>query len=77
MATIAHGIRPLQRLCAQCRRSFFSGPALQSGHNKWSKIKHDKAVKDNQKAKARSELAKLITLYSKRAPPLPVALARS
>ncbi|KAK0646348.1 transcriptional regulator TACO1-like protein [Cercophora newfieldiana] len=67
MATIARGIRPLQRssICTQCRRSFFSGPALQSGHNKWSKIRHDKAVKDGQKAKARTELAKLITLYSK------------
>ncbi|KAK4455900.1 transcriptional regulator TACO1-like protein [Podospora aff. communis PSN243] len=67
MATISCGLRPLQRLpiCAQCRRSFFTVPALQSGHNKWSKIRHDKAVKDGQKAKVRSELAKLITLYSK------------
>ncbi|KAK0623081.1 transcriptional regulator TACO1-like protein [Immersiella caudata] len=67
MATIVRGIRPLQRLslCAQCRRPFFSGRTQQSGHNKWSKIRHDKAVKDGQKAKVRSELAKLITLYSK------------
>jgi YebC/PmpR family DNA-binding regulatory protein len=38
-----------------------------SGHNKWSKIKHKKAVTDAQKSKVFSKLAKLIAVESKEA----------
>ena len=37
-----------------------------SGHNKWSKIKHKKAVSDAQKSKTFSKLAKLIATESKK-----------
>ncbi|MFC1802046.1 YebC/PmpR family DNA-binding transcriptional regulator [Patescibacteria group bacterium] len=36
-----------------------------SGHNKWSKIKHKKAVTDAQKSKVFSKLVKLISVESK------------
>lgn len=54
-------------ICAQCRRTFTTGSALQSGHNKWSKIKHDKAAADAKKTAIRTTFTKHITLYSKRA----------
>lgn len=38
-----------------------------SGHNKWSKIKHKKAVTDAQKSKVFSKYAKLIAVESKSA----------
>ena len=38
-----------------------------SGHNKWSKIKHKKAVSDAQKSKVFSKLVRLITVESKKA----------
>ena len=38
-----------------------------AGHNKWSKIKHKKAVTDAQKSKVFSKLAKLIATESKKA----------
>lgn len=38
-----------------------------SGHNKWSKIKHKKAVEDAKKSKVFSKYARLITVESKRA----------
>ncbi len=38
-----------------------------AGHNKWSKIKHKKAVTDAQKSKVFSKLARLITSESKKA----------
>jgi YebC/PmpR family DNA-binding regulatory protein len=37
-----------------------------SGHNKWSKIKHKKAVTDSKKSKEFSKLAKLIAVESKK-----------
>ncbi len=37
-----------------------------AGHNKWSKIKHKKAVTDAQKSKVFSKLAKLIASESKK-----------
>ena len=37
-----------------------------SGHNKWSKIKHKKAVTDAQKSKVFSKYARLIALESKK-----------
>lgn len=38
-----------------------------SGHNKWSKIKHKKAITDAQKSKVFSKFAHLIALESKKA----------
>jgi len=38
-----------------------------SGHNKWSKIKHKKAVEDSKKSKEFSRFSKLITLEAKAA----------
>ncbi|KAI0389975.1 duf28 domain-containing protein [Xylariaceae sp. FL0594] len=57
---------PTRSLCAQCRRrSLTSSAALGSGHNKWSKIKHDKAAKDKKTTQLRSQFAKKLTLYTK------------
>lgn len=56
-------------LCPQClhNRTFTTTPLLPSGHNRWSKIKHDKAKTDSAKNKQRSlfsqELATLSRLY--------------
>ncbi|KAK3333611.1 transcriptional regulator TACO1-like protein [Cercophora scortea] len=53
-------------ICAECRRrTFLSIAPLQSGHNKWSKIKHEKAAADAKKNVQRSFFTKHITLYSK------------
>lgn len=38
-----------------------------SGHNKWSKIKHKKAVEDAKKSKVFGKLSKLITMEAKQA----------
>ena len=38
-----------------------------AGHNKWSKIKHKKAVTDAQKSKIFGKLARLISVESKKA----------
>ncbi|KAI1128048.1 duf28 domain-containing protein [Nemania abortiva] len=52
-------------ICAQCRRSFAASAVLSSGHNKWSKIKHEKAAADKKKNTQRSAFAKQLTMYSK------------
>ncbi|KAI1735556.1 duf28 domain-containing protein [Xylaria scruposa] len=52
-------------ICAQCRRSFTANAILSSGHNKWSKIKHEKAAADKKKNAQRSNFAKTLTMYSK------------
>ncbi|KAI2601899.1 YebC-like protein [Hypoxylon sp. NC1633] len=52
-------------VCAQCRRSFASSFALRSGHNRWSKIKHEKGAADAKKTAQRTTFAKHLTLYSK------------
>ncbi|OTB02274.1 hypothetical protein M426DRAFT_322851 [Hypoxylon sp. CI-4A] len=52
-------------ICAQCRRSFTSSSVLRSGHNRWSKIKHEKGAADAKKNAQRSTFAKNLTLYSK------------
>ncbi|KAK4252188.1 transcriptional regulator TACO1-like protein [Corynascus novoguineensis] len=71
MASLFRPLAPLARpakpstICAQCRRAFGSSPVLQSGHNKWSKIRHDKAANDLKKNAARTHFCKNITLYSK------------
>ncbi|KAK3692208.1 transcriptional regulator TACO1-like protein [Podospora appendiculata] len=73
MSFLSRGSRPLLRLpsskpaiCAECRRrTFLSIAPFQSGHNKWSKIKHEKAAADAKKNVQRSFFTKHITLYSK------------
>ncbi|KAL2017137.1 hypothetical protein VTK56DRAFT_2559 [Thermocarpiscus australiensis] len=70
MASLARAPAHLTRtaapsLCTQCRRAFVSGPILQAGHNKWSKIRHDKAANDAKKNAARTIFTKNIALYSK------------
>ncbi|KAI0201492.1 duf28 domain-containing protein [Astrocystis sublimbata] len=57
--------KPQSIICARCRRSFSANAALSSGHNKWSKIKHEKAATDKKKTAQRSHFAKALTLYSK------------
>lgn len=59
--------RPLlsQWTCSQCR-SFQSSTTLLSGHNRWSKIKHDKGKADAVKAKQRTIIAKEIINASRR-----------
>lgn len=63
--------RPAARLaqeytvCTQCRRAFAATPSFSSGHNRWSKIKHEKGAADKKKTAARNIFAKNLTLYSK------------
>ncbi|KAF7186592.1 putative transcriptional regulatory protein [Pseudocercospora fuligena] len=61
--------RPSNRyICRQCRlqlRSFSSSQYAASGHSRWSKIKHDKAVVDSRKNKARSIFSQEIATASK------------
>ncbi|KAI1773688.1 YebC-like protein [Hypoxylon cercidicola] len=52
-------------ICAQCCRSFSTNSILFSGHNRWSKIKHEKGAADAKKNIQRSTFAKHLTLYSK------------
>lgn len=46
-------------------RSFHEATVCQSGHSRWSKIKHDKAKVDSSKNKARSVFAQEIATASK------------
>jgi YebC/PmpR family DNA-binding regulatory protein len=46
-------------------RSFHQATTCQSGHSRWSKIKHDKAKVDSSKNKARSVFAQEIATASK------------
>lgn len=57
---------PRSSICAQCRRSFTSDVARYSGHNRWSKIKHEKGAADKKKNAQRTTFANHLTLYSKR-----------
>ncbi|KAL7626025.1 hypothetical protein AAE478_002794 [Parahypoxylon ruwenzoriense] len=52
-------------ICAQCRRSFASSSVLRSGHNRWSKIKHEKGAADRKKNMQRSTFSKNLALFSK------------
>ena len=75
MASFARSVGLLARprngpACVQSRRSFHLMPSLQSGHNKWSKIRHEKAAADKKKGNARALIAKNIILYSKCASPV-------
>ncbi|KAK0711363.1 transcriptional regulator-domain-containing protein [Lasiosphaeris hirsuta] len=74
MASLARAIRSFpsskgslnqSSICAQCRRSFLTIPSLQSGHNRWSKIKHDKAFNDAKKTAIFTRFTKNLILFSK------------
>ncbi|OAA66019.1 DUF28 domain containing protein [Niveomyces insectorum RCEF 264] len=54
----------LRLACAQCRRSLSASPAVASGHNRWSKIRHDKGAADAKKTALRSSFTKALTMYS-------------
>lgn len=53
------------RVCSRCRRKFATSPILQSGHNKWSTIRHHKGKKDQIKSAVRMQYVEAITLYSR------------
>ncbi|KAG8161619.1 hypothetical protein KVR01_008606 [Diaporthe batatas] len=61
---LAQAARP-SRICPQCCRAFSTTPISQSGHNKWSKIKHTKGRADQKKTSERTIFVQAITLYSK------------
>ncbi|CAK7223008.1 hypothetical protein SBRCBS47491_005058 [Sporothrix bragantina] len=50
--------------CAQCRRTLATTPAVASGHNRWSKIRHEKGAADLKKTALRTGFTKNLTLYS-------------
>ncbi|KAK5155602.1 hypothetical protein LTS14_005863 [Recurvomyces mirabilis] len=55
-------------VCPRCRlqaRSFSTTPSIYSGHNRWSKIKHDKAKVDSVKNKQRSIFSAELATASK------------
>ncbi|KAG5920927.1 hypothetical protein E4U61_007302 [Claviceps capensis] len=52
-------------VCQKCLRTFVTTRTSLAGHNKWSKVKHIKAVMDKRKAAERTEHIRLITLYSR------------
>ncbi|QSZ37841.1 hypothetical protein DSL72_008941 [Monilinia vaccinii-corymbosi] len=59
--------RPLLRtdyICSKCIQ-FSTTSVISSGHNRWSKIKHDKGAVDAKKTKARSIIAHDIALAVK------------
>ncbi|KAL3425846.1 DUF28 domain-containing protein [Phlyctema vagabunda] len=69
MAASSRGLfRPLLQkpdfVCSRCMR-FSTTTIAQSGHNRWSKIKHDKGSADAKKNAQRSVLAHEITLCSR------------
>ncbi|KAI0481013.1 duf28 domain-containing protein [Xylariaceae sp. FL0804] len=57
-------------ICARCfrlqqQRLLHTGQVLRAGHNKWSKIKHQKGAADVKKASQRTLFAKNLLLYTK------------
>jgi hypothetical protein len=71
MAAFSRGLRLLapkgEFTCSRCLQ-FSTTSIAQSGHNRWSKIKHDKGAVDAKKNVQRSALSKEIALASKRMP---------
>lgn len=57
--SMTHLPRSRSRICLQCR-FLTTSSRLDSGHNRWSKIKHDKAGADAGRSKQRAVLAKEI-----------------
>jgi hypothetical protein len=71
MAAFSRGLRSLvsripreEPICSRCL--FSTTSAVQSGHSRWSKIKHDKGKADHSKGSQRNLLSKDIALASKR-----------
>ena len=68
MAAFSRGIKsfPLrgEYICFRCLQ-FSTSSASRSGHNRWSKIKHDKGAVDAKKNVLRSSFSREITLASK------------
>ncbi|KAH6684565.1 transcriptional regulator TACO1-like protein [Halenospora varia] len=68
MAAFSRGLRFLaprgEFLCSRCRQ-ISTTPVIQSGHSRWSKIKHDKGAADNKKSKTYAALVHEIALVSK------------
>ena len=71
MAAFSRGLRSLTSvqtsdyICTRCLQfSTYSG--LRSGHNRWSKIKHDKASVDAKKNRQRSIFSNELATVSKR-----------
>ncbi|KAF3081556.1 hypothetical protein TWF569_010808 [Orbilia oligospora] len=58
--------RPFDHDITFTARTFCVSPHCQSGHNKWSKIRHEKGKKDANKANSFSKLSEQITEYTKR-----------
>ncbi|KAH6715151.1 transcriptional regulator TACO1-like protein [Leptodontidium sp. 2 PMI_412] len=67
MATSSRGLRPIFRqkdfICSKCL--FSTTSSIQSGHSRWSKIKHDKGAVDAKKNVQRSNFSREIALASK------------
>lgn len=59
-------LRPSRAQCSKpAFRTFTTSVKYSSGHNKWSKIKHDKGRKDQTKTVLRTQHVQAITLYSR------------
>lgn len=59
-------------ICSRCAfRALTTSPIIRSGHNRWSKIKHDKAKVDATKHRQRSIFAAELALASKTGGPDP------
>lgn len=52
-------------LWGNCHLFFSTTSILTSGHNRWSKIKHEKGAADAKKNRVRSSIAGELTLASK------------
>ncbi|KAH6694108.1 DUF28 domain-containing protein [Plectosphaerella plurivora] len=52
-------------VCRQCLRPLSTTASLDSGHNKWSKIKHRKGAADAQKVTMRTAHSQLIAMHSR------------
>jgi hypothetical protein len=67
MAAFSRGVRPFppltESICSKCL--FSTTSTVQSGHNRWSKIKHDKGKADANKNAQRSSFSREIALCSK------------
>jgi hypothetical protein len=68
MPAFSRGLRALipkqEFLCSRCIQ-FSTTSTAQSGHNRWSKIKHDKGAVDAKKNVQRSQFARSIAFASK------------
>lgn len=66
LSPFRRNLGPRSYICQRCQgRAITTTPALQSGHNRWSKIKHDKAKADAGKTKQRSMYAQEIATASR------------